>query len=145
MAVWNHRHENNVKHWGSMKQSSAWKDLERLAAKELRGDRVCRAGNFAISATDVVVPDFLELKVDTKRRKRKFAHHSMLSEIREKYCYSEGDVAVLVTRNHGERGAVASMSLRDLGELLDRIRTYRSRDGIDNEGMVTLCSDRQRS
>ena len=124
--MFNYRHENNVYYWTKkVKHSSAWKDLERAAAKALGGERICRAGNFAQSAPDVAIEDFPQLKVDTKRRKQNFRHHSMLKEVEKKYC-NNSDIAILITKNHSERGAVASLSMRNLARLLDAIRQLRS-------------------
>jgi hypothetical protein len=156
MSQFNYRHENNVYYWTKkMKHSSAWKDLERAAAKALGGERVCRAGNFAQSATDVVIDDFPQLKIDTKRRKQNFKHHSMLKEIEGKYC-GDADIAILITKNHSERGAVASLAMRNLARLLDAIRKLRveirtlrieirklsSRERLENEeNMGAVCPD----
>lgn len=145
VGIWNHRHENNQKHGNKkMKQSSAWKDLERKAAKALGGYRICRANNFAISAPDVYVPDFPEMMVDTKRRKRSFTTHSMLKEVRKKYC-KNGGVAVLVTHNHREVGAVVSLSLKDFASLLNKIRSLEGQGNEDQTSVGDVCSNNKRS
>ncbi|MBL94999.1 MAG: hypothetical protein CMF70_06810 [Magnetovibrio sp.] len=120
-----------------MKHSEAWKALERLAAKELGGTRITRGHNFAVSEPDVYIADFEHLKVDCKRRKQSFTHHTMLQGIKDKYCVSHDDVPVLITRNHGERGAVMSLYLKDGGALLNNIRTLtKILDGIEKHDVA---------
>ena len=110
-----------------MKQSDAWKTLERSAAKVLGGFRVTRGADFGISDVDVIVPDFPSLRVDCKRRKQPFAHHRLLSEVKQKYCFKSTDIPLLVTKNHNQRGAVVAIELNDFGRLLNLLRTNNIR------------------
>lgn len=106
-----------------MKRSQQWKALEREAARELKGRRVYRGANFAESALDVEVEDLPSLKVDAKYRIR-HAHHSLLEEIRKKYCVLKTDIPVLVTKSHRQRGANATVPLWFLGLLLETYRAH---------------------
>ena len=107
-----------------MARSQAWKALERLVAKELQGERISRGDDFSRKDVDVRVPDFEGLQVDAKYRKR-WAHHKFLAEVKEKYCRGAGDMPVLVTRTHGQRGAIVALSLQHFGAMLDVIRGLR--------------------
>jgi len=108
--------------------SQAWKNLERLVAQVLKGERVCRGADFAKKEVDVKVHDFPNLQIDAKYRKQNWRHHAFLDEIRFKYCDDDVDIPVLVTKNHNQVGAVVSLSLHDFGVLLDTIRDLRKRE-----------------
>ena len=107
--------------------SKSWKDLEKLTAKSLKGVRVLRGADFSKKDVDVKVPDFPNLQVDSKYRARNWAHHSYLAEIKAKYCNDEEDIAILVTKNHRQHGAVVSLDLEAFSSLLDAIRALRTR------------------
>lgn len=107
------------------RRSQAWKALERLTAKELGGERVTRGDDFSKKEVDVKVPDFESLQIDAKYRKRLWHHHKFLSDVRAKYCPNDADLAILVTKNPRQRGAVVSMELAHFGCLLDAIRELR--------------------
>jgi hypothetical protein len=109
-----------------MKRSSQWKALEREAAAELKGRRVHRGANFAVGAVDVELEDLPSLKVDAKYKTR-HAHHSLLEEVRRKYCAEASDIPVLVTKSHHQRGANATVPLWFLGLLLDVYRAHLKR------------------
>lgn len=99
---------------------SRWKELERIAARKLGGRRFPRWLDFGQSAPDVVVPDFPELVIDAKSRKR-FAFHTLMEAIEAKYC-EPGQVPVLVTKAHGQRGEYATVPLDCLARLLNIAR-----------------------
>lgn len=108
-----------------------WKDLERTAARKLRGRRFPRWLDFGQSAPDVVVDDFPELVIDAKAYRR-FAHHTLIEDIEAKYC-SSGDVPVLITKHSGQVGEYATVPLDFLALLLDEVRRARGTaqgDGI---------------
>lgn len=105
--------------------SDAWKALERTVAETLGGKRVHRANDFGVSDVDVKIEDFPHWKIDAKLRKRGWKHHAMLREVAKKYCRDVGDMALLVTKNGGEHGAVVSLSLRDFGILTATLRALR--------------------
>lgn len=100
-----------------MRRSQAWKDLERETAAALRGKRIYRGADFSVSDTDVLVPDIPELKVDCKY-KQAHSHHSLMAEIREKYCGDQG-VPVLVTKSKRQHGACVTVPLEFFAVLLD--------------------------
>lgn len=106
------------------KQSQAWKDLERLVAEKLKGKRVSRGADFGKEDVDVVVEDFIHLRIDAKYR-TKHAHHSLLENIRKKYCPDEHQIPVLVTRHHRQRGANVTIPIEAFADMLDAIRLYR--------------------
>lgn len=102
------------------RQSQAWKALERLAAKELGGKRVMRGSDFSVSDVDVKIEDFPHLRVDCKYRTR-HAHHSLLEEVRSKYC-EENQVPILVTKHHNQVGACVTVDLEFFKTLLEAAR-----------------------
>lgn len=104
-----------------MKQSQSWKDLERFAAKRLKGDRVVRGGDFSKSDVDVVVDDFPRMRVDCKYRKA-HAFHGLVEEIREKYCKDMGQFPVMVTRHKNGKNVYVTLDLESYAMLLDMIR-----------------------
>jgi hypothetical protein len=102
------------------KRSVAWKALEREAARELDGERVSRGDDFSRSDVDVRVKGLPMVKVDAKYRVR-HAHHSLMAEVEEKYC-DPGDVPVLVTKHHRQRGAHATLPLWFVGVIFKLLR-----------------------
>lgn len=103
-----------------MKRSGAWKNLERESARMLGGNRVTRGADFSVSDVDVKIPELPFLKVDAKYRKS-HAHHSLLEEVRKKYC-NAGDIPVLITKHHRQRGANVTIPLELFAVLLDAFR-----------------------
>jgi hypothetical protein len=101
--------------------SNAWKDLERSVAKKLGGRRKLRGADFSQKDSDVDLPDFPHWKLDAKYRAKQ-AHHKLLREVREKYCKSEHDMPVLITKAKGERGAVVCLDLDDFVGLVGALR-----------------------
>lgn len=106
------------------KASVAWKNLERLTATMMRGERQHRGADFSESGVDVVVPDFSYLKVDAKCYAR-HAHHSLVREIAHKYCEKPNDVPVLVTRENRKRPVNVTVSLIYFAWLHDEMRRLR--------------------
>ncbi len=102
-------------------RSTRWKWLERKAAKMLGGKRILRGGDFSKSDPDVEVADFPELQIDAKAYAR-FAHHTLMAEIEEKYCTEPNHVPILVTKHKNQQGEFVTVPLWWLAELLDRIR-----------------------
>lgn len=104
-----------------MKQSQAWKALEREAARLFGGKRISRGANFAESDVDVSLPGLRYIKVDAKYRKH-HAHHSLIEEIKRKYCKGTDAVPLMVTKHHRQRGSYATMPTEFAGILLDCLR-----------------------
>lgn len=105
------------------RRSQAWKDLERLVAKALKGKRISRGDDFARMDVDVVVPDMPELRIDAKYRTR-HAHHTFMKEIAEKYIEHDWQEPVLVTRHHHQKSAYVTVRLEFFATLLDVMRAY---------------------
>lgn len=99
-------------------RSERWKSLERNTAKKLKGHRLLRGDNWDKIAPDVAVPDCPELKIDCKAYNR-FAHHTLMDEIRSKYCAEEWEVPVLVTKAQGQHGEYVTMPLDYFAALLE--------------------------
>jgi hypothetical protein len=85
------------------KQSQKWKVLEKKVASTLTEGtgqdwtRKQRGANFAISDTDVETPRALShWKLDAKKYQR-FAQHTLMQEIVDKYCTEYGDEPILFT------------------------------------------------
>jgi hypothetical protein len=108
------------------KQSQAWKDLEREVAEELNGERVLRGADFSKEGVDVEVKDFPGLRIDAKYRAA-WSHTSYLKEVVDKYVKEPGDIALLVTKKKRQRGAIACLSLKDFGTILNSVRYQRAR------------------
>lgn len=100
--------------------SKPWKELEKKAAAALGGERIRRDLDYGQSNYDVLVPDFDFLRVDAKYRQR-HAHHSLIEEIREKYC-KDGGYPVLVTKHRGSHREYVSCDLSLFAALLEMIR-----------------------
>jgi len=94
----------------------AWKKLERRIGKLLGGERVKRMGDYSQSATDVIVPDLPQLKIDCKLR-RGFAHHKLFLKIKARRAN-----AVLVTRESSDAPALASFKVEDFVALIGALR-----------------------
>lgn len=97
------------------KQSTAWKDLERLIAKKaaeygLTGKRVKRGSDFSKKDVDAKVKEAIFLKFDAKRHQR-FAFHTLLRDVKKKYCKSERHVEVLVTKTPNQKGAYVTIPI----------------------------------
>lgn len=97
-----------------------WKELEKKAAAALGGVRVNRANDYGVSDVDCVVGDFLPLRIDCKYRKR-HQHHSLMEEIRSKYC-NERSYPILVTKHHSSKREYVTCDLVLFGALLEVIR-----------------------
>jgi len=106
--------------------SSAWKDLERTAANILGGIRLIRP-DYGESKPDVLIPDFPTFKVDTKRYK-KFRAFSLYETVREKYCKSSNDDAILILRQWNKKTKLAVIDLELLSALLDFVREKGGQD-----------------
>jgi hypothetical protein len=102
----------------------SWKRLEKSVAEMLGGVRVQRlatpylSDSWFVSAPDVLVAGPFPLVVECKWRKR-FAHHAYLRKAKARYCRN-GEEPVLVTKEHGQRGAFATVRLEFLAKLLKR-------------------------
>lgn len=94
-----------------------WKELEKKTAEVLGGVRINRAADFGISDVDVVIPDHPLVRLDAKYRKR-HAHHSLVEEIRTKYCKLPGQVPALVTKHHSGRRSYVTVDLEFFAELM---------------------------
>ncbi len=112
------------------KRSQRWKDLERATAKALGGNRILRGSDFSKSEPDVDIEDMPRLKVDCKAHKR-FAHHTLLQEVKEKYCKRKNDIPILVTKHEHQVGACVTISLDFFSELLEE--WYQSLEDISGE------------
>lgn len=107
------------------KQSERWKELERIAARKLCGERVPRWLDFGQSAPDVLVPDF-GLVVDAKAHAR-FSHHSLMENIERKYCEPH-EVPVLISKHSKQVGEYATVPLDWLANLLGEVRKARTNE-----------------
>lgn len=105
------------------RNSKAWRDLERLVAKAMRGKRISRGDDFSRSDVDVRC-EFRALKIDAKFR-AKHGHHTFVNEIIRKYCTKPGDVPVLVTKTPGQQGAYVTVPLDHYAKLIDLVRGYQ--------------------
>jgi hypothetical protein len=103
------------------KQSQAWKNLERQVAKALGGKRVLRGANFSVEDVDVKLEDIPFIRIDAKYRK-KHAHHTLMAEIKTKYCQEDGQIPVLVTKHHNQDGAYVTVDLEFFAILLMAFR-----------------------
>ena len=99
----------------------AWKRLERTIGKLFGGERVKRMGDYSVSATDVLLHDLPNFKIDCKLR-QKFMHHSLFDEIGERYCKNEVDVPILVTKEFGRYRYLVTVEAEFFAELLEVYR-----------------------
>ncbi len=103
--------------------SKRWKALERDTATALHGRSITEPWQLFRERPDVVVdlPHGRRLVIDAKAYQR-FAHHTLLDAVREKYC-EPGDVAALVTKAAGQRGAYITLPLEFVAEILNHWRS----------------------
>jgi len=120
------------------RHGDAWKGLERLVAKVLKGQRVCRGNDFSKEDVDDKIPGFDILRIDAKYRK-KWSHHTYLEEVAKKYCKDENDIPVLVTKHHRMKSANVTVPLESFGRLLDHIRRLKRKlkVGYDSKNTTT--------
>jgi hypothetical protein len=97
--------------------SKPWKELEKRTAEALDGVRVNRAADYGESNVDVILPYCDRLRIDCKYR-AKHAHHSLVEEIREKYCTEDGMWPVLVTKHRGSHREFVTIDLSLFAALL---------------------------
>jgi hypothetical protein len=110
-------------------RNASWKELEKYGAKILRGKRVLRGFDWSFSDVDIKVRDIPFLKIDCKKLKR-HASHTLMREIVRKYCPNDGDLPLLVTKEHGPSPIYASVPLDFLADLLDIARVYAKDKGV---------------
>lgn len=87
-----------------------------------------RGGNFAVSDVDVKVVDMPELKIDAKYRKA-HSHHRLMEEILQKYCPADGDVPVLITKEHRQVGSFVTIPSWYFTYLLSVLRKSKTQNG----------------
>lgn len=106
---------------------SRWKDLERLIAKELGGQRSLRA-DYSIKTPDIEFKEnsLKNIKIDCKKRKT-FKHHSLLLEIERKYCKNKNDIPVLITKQTRSRKIVVSIPFEYFKELFLLYKKYKKK------------------
>lgn len=97
----------------------AWKNLEKLAAAALGGQRHIR-WDLRESAPDVDLPADSPFVVECKYRKSLPA--LLLDGLLQAAKYGPGRVPLLVVKERGQTGALAVMRLSDLRALLSRLR-----------------------
>ena len=102
--------------------SRRWKDLERMAAEALGGERVTVPWQLFKARPDVVAPlPEGRLVVECKQYAR-HAHHRHIEKCVSLYCDHAGDVPCLVTRENGSGKAFITVPLSFLAELLNARR-----------------------
>lgn len=116
------------------RQSQAWKAAEREAARLVGGKRKSRGSDFSMKDCDVEVKDLPFLKVDAKYRKS-HSHHSLLDEIREKYCLKPGEVPVLVTKHHKQKGSYVTIEGEFFKVLMDAFRQLNVDPDVPNAAL----------
>ncbi len=98
-----------------------WKELEKKTAEALGGVRINRSNDYGKSDVDVVIGDIPQLRIDCKYRSR-HAHHSLMEEIREKYCSEPGTWPVLVTKHHRSHREYVSCDLALFASLVSLMK-----------------------
>src|SRR5882724_4815273 len=109
--------------------SRAWKDLEKKTAETLQGVRINRANDYGVSDVDVVVPYFPWARIDCKYRKR-HSHHSLVEEIRSKYC-KDGQFPILVTKHHSSKREYVTVDLSLFASLLIQLKLIQEKPNED--------------
>lgn len=95
-----------------------WKRLERKIGKLLGGERVKRMGDYATSATDVIIPDLPELRIDCKLRRR-LPLHDLFRNIRRRY---EKEPPVLFTKERQSREVLCTIEIDHFVRLVNAVR-----------------------
>lgn len=105
-----------------------WKELEKKTAEALGGVRINRSNDYGESNVDVIVPWISGLRIDCKYRSS-HAHHSLVEEIRRKYC-ENGDWPILVTKHRGSHREYVTCDLSLFASMLDLLSKV-SKDGLN--------------
>lgn len=94
------------------KQSTAWKNLERTAAKKLGGIRIVRGDDFSQSLLDIEHPFWA---VDCKYRSTLALEgwYTKLCEDNKKLYPDQGKIPILVVKKRGMRGELVVISIDD--------------------------------
>lgn len=109
--------------------SRAWKELEKKTAETLQGVRINRANDYGVSDVDVVIPYFPWARIDCKYRKR-HSHHSLVEEIRSKYC-KDGQFPILVTKHHSSKREYVTVDLSLFASLLIQLKLIQEKPNED--------------
>lgn len=124
MGIPDKRFELNLVRERSGKKSDAWKNHERKTASVFKSVgfskafRVLRGDDIGVSDIDVRIPEVPTALVDCKYRQDGWAHHTLFLECEKKYCAKPEDFLVLPTKSGNENGALATVRLEVLADLM---------------------------
>ena len=99
-----------------MTRSTAWKSLERQAARTLGGKRICRGADFGEPGGDVSHP---LLTIECKYRKQ--ISNFLKDGIKQAQGYDTTKIPVLILKERGQRGAFAMLKMTDLQDILSKL------------------------
>ena len=117
-----------------VKVSSAWKDLERFAAKKLGGKRIVRGENFSQSLLDVEQPD---LAIDCKWRSSlaTVTWYKKLVKDNEKIYGKGKKVPILVIKQRGMHSALVVIDIDDFVKVVnDKSFVIELKENENDEG-----------
>ena len=120
------------------KQSSAWKDLERKAAKLFGGKRVVRGDDFSHARPDVLCEKTWSVECKSRSALTIWKWHDKLKTDTDKFFPGENRIKVLVTKEKGKRGELIVLSTEDFFRVLDpklkkEIAEMAKRQGEEDE------------
>jgi hypothetical protein len=104
-----------------MRQSQAWKNLERTVAKKLGGTRVLRGADFSVSMGDIkATPGTLSELFTVECKYRKTIPALIRDGLSQAKEYDSTRLPLLVVKQRGMKGEVACLFLDDLVSLLEK-------------------------
>jgi hypothetical protein len=124
MGIPEKRFELNLVRERSGKKSDAWKYHEKKTAQVFnsvgfsKAYRVLRGDDIGVSDIDVRIPEVPTALVDCKYRQDGWSHHTIFAECEKKYCANPEDFLVLPTKAGNETGALATVRLEVLADLM---------------------------
>ena len=101
------------------KQSSAWKDVEKKAAKLFGGQRVTRGSDFGLDRPDVICASTWSVECKSRSKLTLWGWYTKLKTDTDKFFPGENRVKVLVTKEKGKRGELITLSTEDFFRVLD--------------------------
>lgn len=101
------------------RQSSAWKDLERKAAKLFGGARVVRGDDFSHARPDVLCERTWSVECKSRSSLTTWGWYTKLKTDTEKFFPKENRIKVLVIKEKGKQGELIVLSTEDFFKILD--------------------------
>ncbi len=106
-----------------VKQSQAWKDLERKVAKKLGGKRIVRGNDYSISLLDVE-HDWLALDAKWRTSLAVVTWYNKLVSDNDKIYGKGNKIPILVIKRKGMKGELVVIALEDFIRVVNEESFY---------------------